>query len=99
MRSRSVRSPAKRLLQALETFRRGTQMMDQVLEQPIWQLLLEEPEDLTSEACFAIIDYYLETLGDQPNALVSTIAPYLAHCPQWNLEKQLALYHVMVKRV
>jgi hypothetical protein len=73
--------------------------MDQVLERPIWRLLLEEPEDLTSEACFAVIDYYLEKLGDQPDALASTIGPYLAHCPQWNLEKQVALYHLMAQRV
>jgi hypothetical protein len=73
--------------------------MDQVLERPIWRLLLEEPEELTSEACFAVIDYYLETLGDQPDALASTIGPYLENCSQWNLKKQMALYHLMAQRV
>jgi hypothetical protein len=73
--------------------------MNQVVQRPIWQLLLREPEDLTSEACFAVIDYYLEMLGDQPDALASTIRPYLAQCPEWSLEKQVALYHLMARRV
>ena len=51
--------------------------MDEALERPIWRLLLEKPEALTCDECFAVIDYYFETLGDRPAALLSAIEPYL----------------------
>ncbi len=52
-------------------------MMDEALERPLWRLLLADPKALTCIECFAVIDYYLETLRDRPHTLLSAIEPYL----------------------
>jgi hypothetical protein len=57
----------------------------------LWQLLLEDPSDLTCEECFAVMEYYAETLADQGAGLLPRIIEHLERCPNCALQHRDAL--------
>jgi hypothetical protein len=68
-------------------------------ERPLWQLLMEEPADLTQEECFAVLEYYLDTLGDDHDTLLPVIEKYLVRCPDLAIKEHMALYQLMETRL
>lgn len=71
--------------------------MDTQLEKPIWQLLLEDPSELTREECYAVIEYYRDMLGDDHDTLFPVIERYLKDCPNRVLKEHLAWYRMMAR--
>jgi hypothetical protein len=67
-------------------------------ERPLWQLLLEEPANLTQEECFAVIEYYLDTLGNDHDALLPAIEKYLVRFPDRAIKEHMALYRLLETR-
>jgi hypothetical protein len=57
----------------------------------LWQLLLEDPSDLTCEECFAVMEYYAEALTDQGVDLLPKIMEHLERCPDCALQHRQAL--------
>jgi hypothetical protein len=72
--------------------------METFVEKPIWQLLVADPSSLTCEQCFAVIEYYIDTLGSDHGTLLPVIEKYLRHCPDCVIAQHLALYQKMVRR-
>ena len=72
--------------------------MNSQLEKPLWQLLLEDPSKLTREACYAVIEYYYDTLGSDHDMLFPVIEEYLKDCPTGVLKEHLAPYRMMTRR-
>jgi hypothetical protein len=71
--------------------------MNSQLEKPLWQLLLEDPSKLTREECYAVIEYYYDTLGSDHDTLFPVIEKYLKDCPTGVLKEHLALYRMMTR--
>lgn len=53
---------------------------------PLWQLLLEDPSDLTCDECFAIIEFYTDLLVQAGLDLFPKVLEHLGRCP--NCEAQ-----------
>ncbi len=70
--------------------------MEKSAERPIWQLLVADPSSLTCEECFAVIEYYVDTLGSEHNTLLPVIEKYLLHCPDCVIKQHLTLYQMAV---
>jgi hypothetical protein len=48
---------------------------------PLWQLLLEDPSDLTCDECFALIAYYADLLTRGGVGLLPLVIERLKRCP------------------
>lgn len=48
---------------------------------PLWQLLLEDPPDLTCDEYFAVMDYYAEVLARGGADLLPKVLDHLKRCP------------------
>jgi len=48
---------------------------------PLWQLLLDDPSDLTCDECFAVMEYYAEMLAKGRIDLLPEIMEHLKGCP------------------
>jgi hypothetical protein len=48
---------------------------------PLWQLLLDDPSDLTRDECFALMEYYAELLTRGRVDLLPRIIEHLKRCP------------------
>jgi hypothetical protein len=57
----------------------------------LWQLLLEDSSDLTCEECFALMEYYAETLTSGRVDLLPEILEHLEGCPDCELQHRMAL--------
>ncbi len=57
----------------------------------LWQLLLEDPSDLTCDECFAVMEYYAEVLVRGGVDLLPEIIEYLERCPDCRLQHREAL--------
>ena len=61
---------------------------------PLWQLLLEDPSNLTCDECFAVLEYYSELLARGGADLLPEITEHLQGCPECRIEHQEALRHL-----
>jgi len=61
------------------------------MTRPLWQLLLEEPSQLSCDECFAVMEYYAEILAQGGAALLPQIMQHLAGCPSCRVEHRAAL--------
>ena len=57
----------------------------------LWQLLLEDPSDLTCDECFALMEYYAEALTRGGVGLLPEIIEHLERCPDCRLQHREAL--------
>jgi hypothetical protein len=48
---------------------------------PLWQLLLEDPSDLTCDECFALMVYYSDLLATGGLGLLPVVIERLKRCP------------------
>jgi hypothetical protein len=48
---------------------------------PLWQLLLEDPSDLTCDECSAVIECYAEVLAGDSADLLPKVIEHLKRCP------------------
>jgi hypothetical protein len=71
--------------------------METQSEKPIWQLLLEDPTQLSREECYAVIEYYLDTSADHAVSF-EVVKAYLEDCPREVLKEHLDMYRMMARR-
>jgi hypothetical protein len=64
----------------------------------LWQLLLEDPSDLTCEECFAVMEYYADVLARGGVDLLPEILEHLERCPDCELEHREVLRHLMANQ-
>ncbi len=62
---------------------------------PLWQLLLDDPSDLTCDECFAVMEYYAEMLAKGRTDLLPKIMEYLKGCPDCETEYGEALSYLV----
>jgi hypothetical protein len=58
---------------------------------PLWQLLLDDPSDLTRDECFALMEYFAELLARGRVDLLPRIIDHLKRCPHCKGEYREAL--------
>ena len=58
---------------------------------PLWQLLLEDPSDLTCDEVFAVMEYYAEVLAMGSTDLLPEVIEHLKGCPDCELQHREAL--------
>ena len=58
---------------------------------PLWQLLSEQPSDLSCDECLAVMEYYSEMLAQGGEALLPEIKQHLEGCPSCRMEHRVAL--------
>jgi hypothetical protein len=61
------------------------------MSEALWQLLQEDPSNLTCDECFAIMEYYAELLTQGGEALLPEILKHLEGCPPCQREHWAAL--------
>jgi hypothetical protein len=61
----------------------------------LWQLLLEDPSDLTCDECFALMEYYAEALTRGGVGLLPEIIEHLERCPDCELQHRQALHRLV----
>jgi hypothetical protein len=61
------------------------------MARPLWQLLLEDPSDLTCGECFAVMEYYAEVLAMGSTGLLPEVIEHLNGCPDCELQHREAL--------
>lgn len=57
------------------------------MTRPLWQLLLEDPSDLTCDECFAVMEFYTDILVRAGLDLFPEVLENLERCPN-NCEAQ-----------
>ena len=62
---------------------------------PVWQLLLEDPSDLTCDECFAVMEYYAELLAEGSTELLSEVIEHLKECPPCEVQHREELRHLI----
>ena len=63
---------------------------------PLWQLLLDDPENLDCDECFAVMEYWAELLAQAGADLFPDIEKHLAHCPDCHVEHREALHRLEI---
>jgi hypothetical protein len=58
---------------------------------PLWQLLLDDPENLDCDECFAVMEYWAEILAQAGVDLLPNIESTLMRCPDCRVEYREAL--------
>jgi len=61
------------------------------MARPLWQLLLDDPSDLTCDECFALMEYYAELLTRGRVDLLPRIIEHMERCPHCEVEYREAL--------
>ena len=61
---------------------------------PLWQLLLEDPSDLTCDEVFAVMEYYAEVLAMGSTDLLPEVIEHLKGCPDCELQHREALHRL-----
>jgi hypothetical protein len=69
-----------------------------VIERPLWQLLSEDPSDLTCDECFAVMEYYAEVLARGGDRLLPKVLEHLRRCPSCEARHRKALRHLMASQ-
>ena len=62
---------------------------------PLWQLLLEDPSDMTCDECFSVMDYYAELLANGSTDLLPEVIERLKECPPCEVQYREELRHLM----
>ena len=65
---------------------------------PLWQLLLEDPSDLTCDEVFAVMEYYAEVLAMGSINLLPEVIEHLKGCPDCELQHREALRRLMARQ-
>ena len=65
---------------------------------PLWQLLLENPSDLTCDECFAVMEYYAELLAKGSTDLLPEVIEHLKGCPNCEARYREALRHLIASQ-
>ena len=65
---------------------------------PLWQLLLEDPSDLTCDECFSVMDYYAELLAKGGADLLPEVIEHLKECPHCGVQHHEELRHLIVSQ-
>jgi len=69
-----------------------------VTERPLWQLLLEDPSDLTCDECFAVMEYYAEVVAKCGVGLLPKVLEHLKKCPSCKARHHETLNRLMASR-
>lgn len=64
-------------------------------QRALWQLLLEDPSDLTCEECFAVMEFYADALAATGPSLLPKVLEHLKACPSCRAEHHEALRRLM----
>ena len=62
---------------------------------PVWQLLLEDPSDLTCDECFSVMEYYAELLAEGSTDLLPEVIEHLKECPPCEVQHREELRHLI----
>jgi hypothetical protein len=65
---------------------------------PVWQLLLEDPSDLTCDECFSVMDYCAELLAKGGTDLIPEVIKHLKECPHCEARYREELRHLIVSQ-
>jgi len=65
---------------------------------PVWQLLLEDPSDLTCDECFAVMEYYAELLAEGSADLLPEVIEHLKECPHCEAQHRKELRHLIASQ-
>jgi len=65
---------------------------------PVWQLLLEDPSDLTCDECFAVMEYYAELLAEGSTDRFPEVIERLKECPPCEVQHREELRHLIASR-
>jgi hypothetical protein len=65
------------------------------MRRALWELLLEDPSDLTCGECFAVLEYYAEVLAGPGSDLLPRIIEHLERCPDCALQHQEELQYLL----
>ena len=65
------------------------------MTRPLWQLLLEDPSDLTCDECFAIMEFYTDLLVQAGLDLFPEVIEHLKHCPNCAAQYRETLRRLM----
>jgi hypothetical protein len=57
----------------------------------LWQVLLEDPSQLTCDECFAVLEYYSDLLTQRGAGILPKVMEHLQGCPECRIEHQEAL--------
>jgi hypothetical protein len=57
----------------------------------LWQLMLEDPSDLTCDDCFALMEYYAEALARGGTTILPQVLDHLKRCPYCAAQHREAL--------
>ena len=68
------------------------------MERPLWQLLLDDPSDLTCDECFALMEYYAEVLTTGGVELLPKVLEHLRRCPSCQAQHREALERLMASQ-
>jgi len=63
------------------------------MERPLWELLSEDPSDLTCDQCFAVMEYYAEVLAKSGAHLLPRVLEHLRRCPSCEGQHREALQY------
>ena len=69
-----------------------------VTERPLWQLLLEDPSDLTCDECFAVMEYYAEVVAKCGVGLLPKVLEHLKKCPSCKARHHETLNRLMASQ-
>ena len=61
------------------------------MAESLWQLLQEDPSNLSCDECFAVMEYYAELLARGGTALLPEVMKHLEGCPSCRTEHRVAL--------
>ena len=64
------------------------------MTRPLWRLLLDDPENLGCDECFAVMEYWAELLAEAGVDLLPDIERYLMRCPDCRVEHREALHRL-----
>ncbi len=67
-------------------------------EKPLWQLLLEDPSNLTCDECFAVMEYYADVLSTAGADLLPKVLDHLRRCPSCEARHGEALRRLMASQ-
>jgi hypothetical protein len=65
---------------------------------PVWQLLLEDPSDLTCDECFSVMEYYAELLAKGSTDRLPEVIERLKECPPCEVQHREELRHLIASQ-
>jgi hypothetical protein len=65
---------------------------------PVWQLLLEDPSDMTCDECFAVMEYYAELLAEGSTDRLPEVIERLKECPPCEVQHREELRHLIASQ-